>query len=467
MATRSNPAVRWLAKAVCRIFYRADCIGSIPQQGAVLLLPNHPNALLDPALVWATADRDVRFLAKSTLFNGSFGPVLRGAGAIPVYRKMDHGVDTSKNIETFAAVSAAFADGDAVCIFPEGISHSTGRLEPLRTGAARMTLDAERRGTAVALIPVGLNFDRKSIFRSRVMVVFGRPFSARDLLSEIDDDASAQQSTEGRAETAAVTALTARIAEHMRGQLIEADPDADAALVYRVDRLYTAARARPLDPAGRLERRRIIAAGIERLRHADPVRYEHILLRLRRYDQRMQRFGLRDRDLNWQFSRADVVRFAVREICYAILLLPLCVAGLIVFFLPYRVTWSVARRVTDKRDVVATAQVFAGAAIYSSWLALLGASVWWWAGMAAALLTVALLPVVAVAAVVAIERESAVIDAVRSWWMLRRTGRHTRERLRRRRSELADLLDEVYKWLETDPISSTGTSARTAPTRTD
>ena len=33
MATRSNPAVRWLAKAVCRIFYRADCIGSIPPPG--------------------------------------------------------------------------------------------------------------------------------------------------------------------------------------------------------------------------------------------------------------------------------------------------------------------------------------------------------------------------------------------------------------------------------------------------
>ena len=106
-----------------------------------------------PRVVWATADRDVRFLAKSTLFDGSFGPVLRGAGAIPVYRKMDHGVDTSKNIETFAAVSAALAAGDAVCIFPEGISHSTGRLEPLRTGAARMALAAERAGTAVALVP--------------------------------------------------------------------------------------------------------------------------------------------------------------------------------------------------------------------------------------------------------------------------------------------------------------------------
>ena len=182
---RANPSVRWLARAVCWVFYRVDRIGArAASDGAVLLLPNHPNALLDPALVWATAGRDVRFLAKSTLFDGPLRPVLAGAGAIPVYRKLDQGVDTSKNAETFAAVSAALAAGDAVCIFPEGISHSTGRLEPLRTGAARMALAAEREGTAVALVPVGLNFDRKTAFRSRVTVVFGQPFSARDLAAE-------------------------------------------------------------------------------------------------------------------------------------------------------------------------------------------------------------------------------------------------------------------------------------------
>ena len=54
---------------------------------------------------------------------------------------------------------------------------------------------------------------------------------------------------------------------------------------------------------------------------------------------------------------------------------------------------------------------------------------------------------VAVAALFAIERESAVIDAVRAWWLLRRAHHDTRARLRRRRSELADLLDEVNRWL--------------------
>jgi hypothetical protein len=377
--------------------------------------------------------------------------VLSGAGAIPVYRKHDQGADTSRNVEAFSAVSAALAAGDAVCLFPEGISHSSGRLEPLRTGAARMALAAEREGTAVALIPVGLNFDRKTLFRSRVTVVFGRPFSARDLLP----------SGAGRGEDAAsVHALTDRIAEHMRRLLIEADPRADAALVDRVDRLYAAARDRPSNAEERVRRRRTIAGGMERLRRLHPERYDAILLQLRRYDDRLRRFGLRDRHLDWQVSTGDAVSFAIRELALGLVLVPICAIGFVLFFVPYWLTGMVARMVTKERDVLATAQVFSGAAIYGAWLAIAGALAWWIWGRPAAIATVLLVPVVAVVALFAIERESAVIDAVRAWLLLRRARTDTRERLRQHRSELADVLDEVNRLL-----SSAESAEQTAPTR--
>lgn len=436
MSARANPVVRWLAAAASRIFYRIDRIGEAPREGALLLLPNHPNALLDPAIVWATAGRDVRFLAKSTLFNGPLRPILQGAGAIPVYRKQDQGVDTSRNADMFRAVDAALAGGDAVCLFPEGISHSKGRLEPLRTGAARMALAAEQRGTRLALVAVGLNFDSKMTFRSRVTVVFGPPFDARDLLPPGDEGLPA-----------AVRALTDRIASHLRRLLVEADPHGDAALVERVDRLYASARGRPSHAEDRLARRRIIAGGIERLRSGDPDRYGQILMKLRRYDQRLQRFGLRDRHLDWEVRTADAVRFAARELAIALLLVPLALAGLILFFVPYRLTGFAAARFTREHDVIATAQVVSGFLTYGAWIALLGAAAWYGMGRVAGIAALLALPVLAVASLVALEREAAVLDTVRSWLLLRRARHETRERLRRHRTELADVLDEVNAWL--------------------
>lgn len=430
----ASPFVRFLARTACGLFYRVDRVSQPPPSGAALLLPNHPNALLDPAVIWATAGRDVRFLAKSTLFDGPLRFLVAGSGAIPVYRKLDQGVDVSRNTETFAAVDAALADGDAICIFPEGLSHSSGRLEPLRTGAARMALSAERGGTRVSLVPVGLNFERKTTFRSRVTVVYGQPFTAEDLA-----DATAHPD--------GVRELTDRIAARMRRLLIEAESRTDAAIVERVDRMYSAARGSGRDPHERLERRRVIAAGIERLRAADPQRYDEILLRFHRYQNRLERFGLRDRHLDWTISTRDVVRFTVIEGLRAIVFAPLAIATLLLFAVPYHLTGFAARWFTREPDVAATAKVVGGFLIYGAWLAALGV-----AAAAASMphpvvIMLVALPAIAVAGLFAIERESAVLDAVRAWFLLTRTRADTRARLRRRRSELADVLDEVNEWM--------------------
>jgi 1-acyl-sn-glycerol-3-phosphate acyltransferase len=428
----------WLARAISRVFYRVDQAGHVPSAGAVLLLPNHPNSLLDPTVVLATAGRDVRFLAKSTLFDSAFAPVLKAAGAIPVYRRLDAGVDPSRNAETFEAVEAALAEGQAICIFPEGLSHSAGRLAPLRTGAARMALAAARKGVSVRLVAVGLNFERKTAFRSRVTVLYGEPFSAADVIDGTDDDQTAVRLT------------TDLIATHMRLLFVEADPETDARIVARVERLYAAARGRAATPEERVGRRRAIAMGIERLRTADQARYTEIALRLRRYDQRLRRFGLGDRHLDWEVSVNRAVRFLLREGALGLVLLPLAAAALVVFWMPYQVTGRLARRATSHRDVAATATVFVGAAVYAVWLLLIVAGVWFLGGGRAALAAGFALPLLAVGGLFAVEREAAVLEAAQAWLVLRRARTLSRQRLKRQRSEIAALLDEVYEWLSAD-----------------
>lgn len=415
-----------LAHAVARVFYRVDVVGRVPRQGPLLLLPNHPNALLDPALVIATAGRTVRFLAKSTLFGGPLRPVLNAVGAIAVHRRQDT-ADTARNADTFAAVDRALAAGDAICLFPEGISHSSGRLEPLRTGAARMAISALERGVAVRLLPVGVNLEQKTVFRSRALVAYGPAFTP--------------SSTD-------VRELTAEIAGHLRSVMIEADPAGDAALVDRVDRLYRSERPAERDPHAALIRRRTIAGGLRRLRAERPDWYQQAMVQFRRYDDRMGRFGLHDGALDWSISARAARAFIAREVPRALILVPLAALAMVVFAVPYLIT-AVAARYSREMDVTATVKVLGGLVIYGAWVALAATllGLRWGPGGAAGI--VLAMPLLAVVGILAIERESAAWRTARAWISLRGARSVTRTALKRRRAELASVLDEMSGWLGT------------------
>ena len=313
-----------LASVAIRTFYRVDRTGQPLPEGALLLVSNHPNTLIDPAVIQTTAGRQVRFLAKSTLFRGDpLSLLIRSSGAIPVYRRMDPGADTSRNAEMFSAVEAALSDGEAVCLFPEGVSHDRGRLEPLRTGAARMALASTTRGHPVTIVPVGLNFERMASFRSRVTAVFGRPFGCDDLVWMYGQD-----------EPRAVHDLTHRMSDNLRRLMVEANPRGDLSLVARVDRLYASARGVSTAPDDQLIRRRLISEGIDQLRRNDPRRLESFQASLRSYDSSLERFGLRDRDVDHRITPDPAGRFVIREGLLALLLAPIAAGSLVVFALP-------------------------------------------------------------------------------------------------------------------------------------
>ena len=145
------PHMAWIARASARIYYRIRVEGEAPPQtGPVLFVANHPNSLIDPVLVAAAADRPLRFLAKAPLFEERLvGPLMRATGSIPVYRRQDDPDLMDRNASVFEAVHAAIADGAAVGIFPEGLSHSEPSLGRLRTGAARIALGAADQADTV------------------------------------------------------------------------------------------------------------------------------------------------------------------------------------------------------------------------------------------------------------------------------------------------------------------------------
>ena len=425
-----------LARLAVGTFYRVERVGEAVPDGAVLLVANHPNALLDPAIVQTTTDRVVRFLAKSTLFRGHpLSVLVSRSGAIPVYRRMDAGVDPTRNVETFSAVEAALEQDDAVCLFPEGLSHDRGRLEPLKTGAARMALTSTSKGHPVSIVAVGLNFDHLVAFRSRVTVVYGPPFRCDDLVDGYAADPKA-----------AVQALTDRIGSHLRRLMIEADPRHDLPIVTRVDRLYASARGAPADSEVRVDRRRLIAKGIERLRERDPEQLETLLSWVREYDTNLERFGLRDQDIDRRFRAGEAWRWAGRELLLALILGPVAAACLLVFGIPYWLSARVGDFAPDLQSR-ATWKIAVGVLIYGVWVAIpatwVGVRTSVGMGLAIAVGLIAL----AFAGLMAIERELAVARTVSAFLAVRQAPLTARARLKRERAAFADVLDQVAEWL--------------------
>lgn len=190
----------------------------IPESGPVILAANHPTSILDAILLALHSRRQIHFLAKSTLFRNRFvGGLLRRLGAIPVYRYREVEGSGKRNVEVFEKVYELFERGGCLGLFPEGRNSPFGQVFTLQTGCARMALGAEARNDyrlGLAIIPAGLNFERRGLFMSAVLLRFGPPIYAADY-AEIH-----RSDPEG-----AVRQLTADLQASLRRQAMHVEDD--------------------------------------------------------------------------------------------------------------------------------------------------------------------------------------------------------------------------------------------------
>ena len=115
-----------------------------------MVAANHNQGLMDGILLVAALPRRLRPVAKAPLFRHPIiGPLTRLSGAIPVHRRQDERSGAIDNEAMFSAAESALAMGDAILIFPEGVSQPEPALMPLRTGTARLLLGAARDSGAL------------------------------------------------------------------------------------------------------------------------------------------------------------------------------------------------------------------------------------------------------------------------------------------------------------------------------
>lgn len=340
--------VGWAAS----IFLRIERAGPPVPPGPVLVVANHPNSLLDPLVLFHTAGRTTRPLAKAPLFEQLvLGTVLRGLGGLPVYRRQDDPALMDRNDETFARAVAALHAGDAVQIYPEGRSHSDPELAPLRTGAARIALRAEaERGWTLGLriVPVGLTYRRKSAFRGLVLATVGDPFEVTGWREPYRQDA-----------VESVRQLTDEINHRLRALTINVQQAEHHELIEVAERLWTRergeARFREREPlAERVPRMLQFADALAWLRAHDPAELDRLIRSVRRYRRLSLLAGVSEGDVPRRYQPGATARYVVRESLVLLLGLPLALLGTVIWYPTYVAPRFVLPRIHTEPDSVAT-----------------------------------------------------------------------------------------------------------------
>lgn len=367
-------------RLLMRAFFRrieVTGLDNVPKQGGGVLIAAHPNGVVDPALLITHFPRRLVFGARHGLLEAPvFGAILNALGTVPIYRAVD-GEDLSveerraRNASSLDALAERVAQGSYSALFPEGESHDLPHLMQIRTGAARFYYQARAMRPpdqpVPVILPVGLHYDNKRIFRTDVLISIHPPL---ELPPELDVDPP-DNDPDARAR---MHALRDVIEERLRSVAHATESWEVHQLMHRAQSLMRAERSHrageKLDPAELSERVLGMARiwhGYETRRETHPQLCEQVMERVRSYDQDLTALGLHDAELDHPPKLADPWLFGLmlaQLVCLVTLVPPLLGVGYVVNWLPTALVWLGSKVLKKAYKDEASIKIMVGSVAY-------------------------------------------------------------------------------------------------------
>jgi len=169
--------LRLIARMLCVLWFRIRVEGRhhVPSQGGGMLLSTHQSGL-DPILVGLACNRNLNFLARSTLFkNPAFSFFLKIVDSIEIDRERG-------GLSGLREMLSRLRSGKVVLLFPEGTRTDDGSIGVVKPGFFPIAKRSD-----VPLIPVAIvgAFEcmpkgSRWLFPLPIAVVFGKPLLAQE-----------------------------------------------------------------------------------------------------------------------------------------------------------------------------------------------------------------------------------------------------------------------------------------------
>ena len=373
--------------------------------------------------------------------------MLTQCGVIPINRVKDDARAMRTVMDTFEACYRVLERGEAVAIFPEGITHDDPQLKTVKTGAARMALELEHRHggkLGLQLVPVGLTFSAKELYRSEVLVHFGEPIRAGDFLPGYPEK-----------KHDCIRALTAEIERRIEALILHLPKMERARVIEAVKRLYldrllvgNRVIHEPVPPkAGELLLTQAIARAVEFTYEHHPERAANFVRRLDRYERWLKKLNLSDDELAQFPDKRRLVWQSFAWTVLGVLLFPVAAYGWLHRLLPISmVNWAIRRfaQTSVNKTHVSTTALLAGTVsfglCYGACIALCHALFGWpvslWYGLS--------LPLASLVAHYYLRGAHRFAASLRSALVLIRTPVAARRLLRLRRELIAEI--ETARW---------------------
>ncbi|KAF8628874.1 hypothetical protein AX15_003661 [Amanita polypyramis BW_CC] len=189
--------IRLLFKFVLKIFYGNIVVENphlIPETGKpCIVCANHSNSLTDALLLVSSIPSKRRNMLRLTAKSTQFGRktftsrLIESAGTVPIKRRKDFDegtIDNVDNTDVMKKLMEVLEMGDAICLFPEGLSRYHPTIAPLKTGVARLVADVLSRNRdnqefEISILNCSITYMHRQHFRSDVLVTFHPPMTFR------------------------------------------------------------------------------------------------------------------------------------------------------------------------------------------------------------------------------------------------------------------------------------------------